>query len=191
MARLFLILGAAVPLLAGCYHRHVQYSYQSPYNQPLVSPGLKFLSLPAAVQNSIRAQGGATEILDIGRYEVHGDTFYKIWFRRGGSFPPLYVARDGSILNSDLTVSISAPSESYDIAGQGTGLRLGDLPSEVVKTIQSRAKTQEIEKIQEALLDNKRIYEVHFKNSRDLPMIKVDQDGKVVEDSPVTGKPST
>lgn len=168
-------------LLSGCVHED-PYAYRTPYDEPLVSPGMKFLSLPGAVQNTIRAQAGVAEIDDINRHEAYQTPYYKVSFIRWRMYPPLYVAADGSVLNPDLTVAKYAPEENYAaLAGHGGGLTIGDLPSQVVNTIQARAKSQEISHIEQTTVNDRRIYEVYFKGEDKSVPLRIDQDGKIVE----------
>jgi hypothetical protein len=180
-----MIYGLSVPLLAallcgGCVSRPLD--YQSSYDNAFISPGMKFLGLPAAVQSTIRAQAGMAEILDIGRYETHDRTFYKVWFARSAVYPPLYIAPDGSVLNSDLTVSMQAPTETYaELAGHAFGtVSLANIPASVLKAIKVNAPTAEIRRIDEYDEKKTRVYEIQFRGPNAPDPIRVDDSGKIL-----------
>jgi len=44
---------------------------------------------------------------------------YKIYFRNGDLFPPLYVAADGSLLNPDLSLAAGAPADTFGVLNEG------------------------------------------------------------------------
>jgi hypothetical protein len=181
MIRTFSFVFLCALLCGGCIHRN--YAYQSPYRHAFVSPGMKFLGLPVAVQNAIRAQAGAAEILDIARYEMHDWTYYKVWFFREGSYPPLYIAQDGSVLNSDLTVSMRPPTETFqELAGHKFGtVSMADLPAEVVKTIKTQAPTFEIQRIEQTGDAFDRVYLIQFRGTNAPAAIRVHSSGKILE----------
>lgn len=170
--------------LCSCTHPS---TYQSPYHLSFVSPGMKFLSLPAAVQNTIRAQAGMAEIQNIGRYEIDDFTYYKVWFARSRIFPPMYIAPNGNLLNADLTVSMSVPAENYvELVGHGFGtVSLGDLPPAVVKTINARAAAFEIQRIEQVGTDEDRYYEIHFKGPNAPAPISVSVTGELLRHRPI------
>src|SRR5258707_7623852 len=86
-------------LLAGCASRHetartaaaktAQANY--PYTKPLTSPGGKFGMLPPVVQNTVRAEAGAAEVLDGIQDTSSGRVAYKTFLRHS---PTLYRAPD-------------------------------------------------------------------------------------------------
>ena len=99
-----------VGLLAGCATKTETQKAEdkTPYHRPLTSLGAKFGALPPAVQSTVLAEAGGAEITDALRDTSSGRVVYKIYFRDPDVFPPLFVAPDGSVLNYDLTVAVSA-----------------------------------------------------------------------------------
>ena len=98
-------------LVAGCvthHHEAAEVTYESAYLRPLASPGGKFGALPLAVQNTIRAEAGSAEIRDIATINRLGELSYEIYFRNEDILPPLLIAANGSVLNPDFSVAVSA-----------------------------------------------------------------------------------
>src|SRR3954469_14624702 len=125
-------------LFAGCAgHGEVLETHHTPYKVPLYSSGAQFGALPPAVQNTVRAEVGTEEIYDIIKDSHSGDTVYRIYFDNPEAYPTLYVARDGSVLNPDLTVAIAAPHDTMGSFGSslGTAVKLTDLPPAVLEII--------------------------------------------------------
>jgi len=106
------------------------------YNKPLTSPGAKFGALPPAVQRTVLAEAGPAEVVDAVRDTSSGHVVYKIYFRASDVFPPMYVAPDGSVLNPDLTVAVSAR--------QGTRAKPEEVPPKVMKVIPERAPSAQV-----------------------------------------------
>jgi hypothetical protein len=161
--------------LAGCAtHSEDEWKktvYTALYNKPLLSPGAQFSATPPAVQNTIRAEAGATGISSITK-EFNGDhPYYRVDFISWG-FPPLYVAPDGSVLDPDLNVLIPAPIEKVSSA---TGsplntLMLGQLPPAVVRAIQLRAPDAEVANIEKDTHGDHTAYFITFKDNRRAPL---------------------
>ena len=95
-------------LLAGCATEYVgdTVAYESAYKQPLISPGGQFGALPAAVQNTIRAEAGSAEIAVIRTNNISGEWVYDIYFANPVIYPPLYVAKDGAVLRPDFSIAV-------------------------------------------------------------------------------------
>src|SRR5438477_6419468 len=90
-------------LLVGCVERYEQPVVRPvratlSYDQPLVSPGAQFSGLPPAVQNTVRAQAGAAEIVALFKQTNADLLVYKFYFRNPEVNPPLIVSTDGSVL---------------------------------------------------------------------------------------------
>jgi hypothetical protein len=156
--------------------------YKSIYGYPLSSPGGKFTGLPPAVQNTVRAQAGAAELYDVVKDSNSGKTVYKIYFKNWELYPTLYVAPDGSVLNPDLTVAVAAPADYIGIATTGpvVGIKPGDLPPAVMKSIQEHAPTKEIAVINKETWNDKEVFIVTFKDPAHNPSLYVYADGTVI-----------
>src|SRR5688572_17387514 len=118
-----------------------------PYHEPLLSPGTKFGGLPPAVQRSVRAQAGAAELYDVAKATTINGVVYEVMFRDPKLYPSLYLAPDGSVIAPDLlTVVVAADEDTIGPRSGGAvdGLRLSDLPSKVVATIQEKVPTAEV-----------------------------------------------
>lgn len=170
--------------LVGCASR--RYAGDTPYQNPLNSPGTKFSGLPLVVQNTVRAEAGTTEISDIAKTAFTGSPVYVVHFRNAELFPPLYVAEDGSVLNPNLTVAVGAPAEDISVL-TGTvvnGIKLSELPKRVVETIQTRAPVTEVLAIHKEDHGAKAYYEIRFKDPTRHSQMYVLDDGTVLSEVP-------
>jgi hypothetical protein len=171
-------------LLSGCASSG-QFA-ETPYRNPLNSPGTKFSGLPMVVQNTVRAEAGTTEIVDIVKTTFTGAPVYAIHFRNPKVFPPLYVAEDGAVLNPDLSVAVGAPAEDTSVLS-GTlvgGIKLTDLPKKVVETIQIRAPVTQVLSAYKEDHGAKAYYEIRFKDPARHPQMIVLEDGTVLSEVP-------
>jgi hypothetical protein len=136
------------------------------YHYPLMSPGAQFAELPPSVQRTIRAQTGGAPIANIEKDTRKEQVVYRIYFENPASYPTLYVAPDGSVLNPDLTVAIAAPHEvvATKTAGLADRITLQDLPPSVLKAIQSQAPDAEVSTITRETHGDKVVYVVTFKD---------------------------
>jgi len=180
-----LFLAAIAALAGGCIRSHTAdpLAHQTPYHYPLNSIGAKFSGLPPAVQNTVRSEVGVAEISDIIRETLPDHAVYKIYFRYADLFPPLFIAPDGSVLNPDYTVAVSAPQEFIGVSTRGPliGLKPSDLPPAVMKTIQERAPTSEIGIIDKQTWDDQDVYIISFKDPAHNPKLYIGSDGSVVK----------
>lgn len=169
---------AALALLCGCAHERADLSYE----EPLTSPGAKFAKLSPAAQNTVRAQAGTAEIADIRDDTTLGKGVYEIDFLNPALYPPLFVANDGSVLTSNMTVAVGASPDSIASSAGGAvgGLRLDDLPPNVVKTIHATAPTGEVGSIQKITSGTFIFYEVGFKDALN-PGLLIADDGTLVK----------
>lgn len=174
-------------LLAGCAGPQEastsQYHYL--YDEPLVTPGTKFARLPLTVQHTIRAEAGMAQIEDIQK-EVHaGRPIYRVTFNNYLSYPPLYIASDGSLLNPDLTVAVAAPPELASLltAAPFARITLNDLPPPVIKTVQTRAPDAEIDTITKETRGTETTYVVAFKDHKPARVF-VSAQGVVLKEEP-------
>ena len=172
-------------LITGCAPNRQVADFPSPYQRPLNSPGGKFSALPPAVQNTIRAEAGASEILDIVRSSQNGLLFYKVYFVNSKILPPLYVAADGSVLNPNMTVAMGAAYDSIGIASGGaSSLKASDLPPNVMRLIQERAPHSEIAYIQKEKWGDREVYLVSFKDPNHNPDLSIAADGTILKGRP-------
>ena len=165
-----------VALLAGCATEpeKPKADAKTPYHRPLTSLGAKFGALPPAVQSSVLAEAGGSEITDVVRDVSSGRVVYKIYFRERDVFPPLFVAPDGSVLNPDLTVAISS--------GRGTQVKLANLPPIVVKVIEDHGPVAGTSSINKELWGDRTVYVVTFKDTAHYPRLFITSDGSMVEE---------
>jgi hypothetical protein len=170
---------AIAAALCGC----AEESPVATYHRPLTSPGGKFARLPPAVQNTVRAEAGMTEITDISNEDDGGETIYKIRFRNSDIYPTLYVAADGSVLTSNLTVAVGATVDTI-AASTGSavsGIKMDDLPSNVVETIRHQAPTAEVDTLSRLTSEGEVFYNVTFKDPARHPKLLIRDNGRLVE----------
>jgi len=165
-------------LLAGCAtsNKSQKAGHQTAYDKPLTSPGAKFGALPPVVQRTVLAEAGPAEVVDAVRDTSAGRVVYKIYFRDKDVFPPLYVAPDGSVLNPDLTVAVSAV--------HGTRVMPAEVPAKVMKVIPERAPSADVAYINKETWGDRVVYIVSFKDEAHNPKLFIAADGTVVEESP-------
>jgi hypothetical protein len=174
--RLFGTILVAV-LAAGCAteSKTDTEAHHTIYTKPLTSPGAKFGALPPTVQRTVLAEAGPAEVVDAVRDTSSGKVVYKIYFRDSEVFPPLFVAPDGSVLNPDLTVAVSA--------GRGTRVKLQDVPVKVLKAIPEHAPASEVATIYKETWHGQTIYVVVFKDEAHNPKLLVSSEGNIVEEA--------
>ena len=166
-------------LFAGCSRHHDLVKVESPYHEPLNSPGTKFSALPLAVQNSIRAETGSAQIADIIKDTTSGEPIYQVHFVYN---PPLYLKRDGTVLNPDMTVAVGASGDNIGISKGSAifGLKSSDLPQNVMKVVHDRAPNSEIAFISKETWDEREVYIISFKDSAHNPSLYIASDGSLV-----------
>jgi len=145
---------------------------KSAYDNPLSTPGARFGSLPAVVQNTVRSEAGTAEIIDARREISDGRLYYKISFRDPKTFPPLLVGPDGSVLHSDLSVAVPAPQEV------GQSIKPSDLPVTVKKVVDEKQPGAEIVSVNLENWGTHAIYIISFKD--DKPKLYIATDGTVL-----------
>jgi hypothetical protein len=178
----FLILCLLSFLVIGCAGQK-KGSEAYPYSRPLSSPGQKFSGLPPAVQSTVRAQAGAAQIHDILKRTNGNQVVYEILFQETNLFPPLYIAPDGSVLRPEShAVAVGAGGEDIGArsGGAASGLKLGDLPINVVNVIQQKAPTAEVAYINRITRNKYAFYEITFKDSAGNPKLLIAEDGTIV-----------
>ncbi len=186
------VLGLVV-LAAGCIRAHYEdteatppataATYHNPYNMPFTSAGTKFAGLPPAVQNSIRAQAGAADLYDVTKLTNGTQVAYQVLFRNPGIYPPLYIAPDGSVLNPDFTVAKSAPADTSVFGAFVAGVSISDLPAPVLKTIQKRAPTTEVDYIDKESRGDQVVFVVTFKDKVHYPRLYITSDGTILKEA--------
>jgi hypothetical protein len=164
-------------LLAGCATKTEtrKAAHETPYHRPLTSLGAKFGALPPAVQATVLAQAGSTEISDAVRDTSSGRVVYKIYFRDPDVFPPLFIAPDGSVLNHDLTVAVGAL--------HGTKVKKADVPPKVMKVIEERGPSSGYSSILKENWGDQVVYMVIFKDEAHYPRMFIAPDGTIVQET--------
>lgn len=170
-------------LLAGCAHHDRKADYNV-FRKPLLSPGAQFGALPPAVQNTVIAEAGSEVIWDVVKDNKSGQTVYIITFENRDIYPPLYIARDGSVLNPDLTVAVKAPEQTAAALGISVGgsVKLTDLPTKVLDVIHQQASRTDISTIDKATWGNRTVFIITFKEESHYPKLYVEADGTLLKD---------
>jgi MinD-like ATPase involved in chromosome partitioning or flagellar assembly len=170
------VIGLVV-LLVGCEtpEETTTSSHTTPYTKPLTSPGAKFGALPPVVQRTVLAEAGMAQVVNAVRDTSSGKVVYKVYFRDSEVFPTLYVAPDGSVLNPDLTVAVSAR--------QGTPVKLSELPPKVKKAIPEHSHSAEVAYVNKESWGEKTVYVVTFKDEAHNPKLLLAADGTVVSET--------
>lgn len=152
------------------------------YDQPLNSPGGEFSKLPPAVQNSVRAEAGMAEIEKVIRNPDGPTAVYEIRFRNEAAYPPLYLASDGSVLTSNLNVAVGASVDSIAVStgSEASGVKMDDLPPNVVLTIRHQAPTAEVDTISRVNSGNQVFYSVTFKDPTLHSALMIRDDGHLM-----------
>jgi hypothetical protein len=167
---------AIATIFCGCAAEETPMTYQ----HPLTSPGGVFATLPPAVQNTVRAEAGMAELSSVSKDAAPG--VYEFRFRNSDVYPPLYVASDGSVLTPDLRVAVGA-SEDTIAASTGSatsGIKLDDLPPNVVGTIRHQAPTAEVAAINRLTSEGVVFYDVSFKDPTHNPKLIIRDDGTLI-----------
>jgi hypothetical protein len=142
--------------------------------------GSKFLNLPLCVQNTVRAEVGTAEVADISRETTNSQIFYKVSFRKQKLYPPLYIAPDGSVLNPDLTLAVSSARDGVNVVNKVSGLKLGDLPPEITRTVEKQVPDGEVDVVAKETQGDKVVYIVSFKDLTRHPPVRIAPDGSLV-----------
>lgn len=184
-------------LLAGCATHHEQPVHHeeavhpekalapAAFRKPLLSPGAQFGALPPPVQNTVIAEAGSEVIWDVVKEEHSGQTIYIIYFENQDIYPPLYVGRDGSVLNPDLTVAVHAPQYKAAALGANLGtttVKLTELPAKVLDVVHAQASHSEVSSIDKATWGNRVVYIIIFKDELHNPRLYVEADGTLLKE---------
>ena len=175
-AHVFQVLLVAL-LLAGCatQSKIEKAQHHTVYTKPLTSPGAKFGALPPVVQRTVLAEAGPAEVVDAVRDTSSGRVVYKIYFRDAEVFPPIFVGGDGSVLNPDLTVAVSAI--------HGIRVKPEEVPATVKKVIPERAPSAEVAHIDLETWSGRTVYVVTFKDEAHNPRLLIASDGSLVDET--------
>ncbi|MCX6928681.1 MAG: hypothetical protein NT154_36535 [Verrucomicrobia bacterium] len=173
----FLFAVSLTVLLVGCSSpdKPKAAAHETRYHKPLTSPGAKFGALPPVVQLTVLAEVGPEEVVDAVRDTSSGRVVYRIYFRDSDVFPPLYVAPDGSVLNPDLTVAVSAI--------EGTRVKPVDVPAKVMKAIPERAPVSDVAYVNKESWGGRVVYVVHFKDKAHNPKLLIGEDGAFLDEN--------
>lgn len=196
MKKHFLLTLAMSGLLAGCVHHeqpvhHVEAVHHekelapAAFRKPLLSPGAQFGALPPPVQNTVIAEAGSEVIWDVVKDDHSGKTVYIIYFENQDIYPPLYVGRDGSVLNPDLTVAVHAPEYKAAALGANLGtatVKLTELPPKVLDVVHEQASHSEVSSIDKATWGNRVVYIITFKDELHNPKLYVEADGTLLKE---------
>jgi hypothetical protein len=152
----------------------------------LLSPGAQFGALPATVQNTVRAEAGTAEIADVRTLHSDGQTVYRIDFLDAKTFPPLYVRRDGSVLDPNLRVAVGAANDSGGAMTGSvvSGVPYSALPEEVVAVLRERAPRSQIASIDRETWGDRIVYVINFKDEVRYPKLYMMADGTVLKEGP-------
>lgn len=172
------VAGLAV-VITGCASSPDHQTVKTPYQYPLVSPGVQFATLPPVVQNTIRAQAGASSITHISQGYASGVSYYKVSFEKPLIEPPLFVASDGSVLEPNLeTIAVGAGSDLSGVdQGAASNISLADLPAPVLNALVERAPDAEIGSIHKEVWGERDLFIVTFSDSMRYPKLYILSDG--------------
>ena len=173
--------------LVGCatHPGPIEVTYESAYLRPLASPGGKFGALPHAVQNTIVAETGSAEISDIATINRLGEISYEVYFHNEDNLPPLLVASNGSVLNPDFSIAVSAIAEGAASATPPTvsKIQYAELPMALVTVINEKAANAPIESIEKATWGDRTLYVISFKDDLARPKLYITSDGVILKDA--------
>jgi hypothetical protein len=171
-------------LLAGCVSEPERETvvYDSAYKQPLISPGGQFGSLPAAVQNTIRAETGSAEIAVIHTNNISGEWVYDVEFSNPEIYPPLYIAKDGAVLGPDFSVAV--PAAPATVAANTSGaITLNDLPPPVLQALRDQPTGSHITSMEKDVWGSRIVYIIGFENPAEYPKLYISAEGVVLKES--------
>jgi hypothetical protein len=198
----FLAPGVALGLL-GCSHHKSEpvaaartevtnaapaHHVETKYTKPITSLGAKFGWLPPAAQNTVRAEAGSEEVVDVIKEASADKLYYKVVFRDAANFPPLLVTPDGSVLNPDLTVAVAAPLDSTGSLPL-TPVTVQDLPAPVQDVLREKAPGADVSNISKEAWGNHLVYVISFKTETPHPKLYIVADGTTLTPASSATKP--
>ncbi len=177
----FVFAAAAFLVLAsGCATRKQSpeaVAVEAHETQPTVSPGTKFALLPGAVQDSIRARAGASEISDINKTQGEdGHDVYVITFR---DHPTLHLADNGDPVNESNVGGVGAPAEIPEAGAGASPTTI--LPMAVQRTLQQAAPSAAVADVQR---QRRTVYEITFQDPQRHPSLLIADDGTILRQPP-------
>ena len=179
-------IGVVLGVCAGCAsHQENRHAHnETPYREPLVSPGAQFGSLSPAAQNALRAETGSAEIRDVVKKTINGRTIYEVHFQNEELYSPILVTQDGSLLNPDLTLAVGAPHDASEISAGAAagGLKFEDLPPAVALVARRHAPISQIASIDREMWGNQIVYIVSFNDEVRYPKLYLASDGTVLKE---------
>jgi hypothetical protein len=172
-----------VLIVGGCAAPVETIRYESAYHAPLLSPGGQVGALPAAVQNTIRAETGSADISVVRSNHISGEWTYEVYYTNPEIYPPLYIAADGAVLRPDFSIAVPPPPPS-SVAAAGTGpVTLTDLPGPVVVALKEEAPGAQIASMERETWGSRVVYIIGFLNSVIHPTLYITTDGTVLKES--------
>ena len=153
-------------------------------NQSVQDVSQQFNALPAAVQQTIRAQSPNGDITSIAKTTDNGVDAYKVELTDQRRNSTMIVARDGKVLSTDLPSQPNGLMQDVKKALTPTGAvgtEFSALPESVQKTILAHAPQAQISNITRGTDKGRTVYDVSFQDSKANPDIKVADDGTLVQ----------
>lgn len=138
-----------------------------------------FNELPAAVQNTVRAQAGNAPIEDVDVTRKDGQTTYEVAFKREGQNVELAVDPQGKVLRGGQAL---AQSQARVPLAAATKATFNAVPAAVQNTLRKYAQGAEIEDIDTGTLQGRTVYEAAFKQGGRNIELRVAEDGTLIRD---------
>lgn len=141
-----------------------------------------FNSLPAPVQQTVRARVPNGEITDVNKVNRDGTVAYEIQFRDSERHPAITVAQNGSLVKYDIgTAQGGTAGPTARERGSGSSSDLTALPLPVQEAIQQNAPKADVASITRTEQNGNFVYEVQFVGKSGNPTLVVQPDGKVIQ----------
>jgi uncharacterized membrane protein YkoI len=132
--------------------------------------------LPAAVQRAVTSSAVATgPVKEITKDIVDGKVVYDVEFEKDDAINPrLRFAEDGTVVDN---ARFAARDRNWSSVDTESMLKLEDLPAAVRRTVEQEAAGREIADLDLEMHDNRKVYEVEFRESGVNQQIHVAEDG--------------
>lgn len=149
---------------------------------------VKLKDLPENVQKVINSETSAGPVKKIEQMAHLRRSIYKVTYQPPGAAEKvIYLNKDGSYVREQSQTAVGAP------AGSSTGSRsslsgaskvkLEQLPAAAQQAIKSYAGSAPVEDIDKGTLNGKTVYEAAFKQNGQTVELRVDEQGKIIQDS--------